>query len=471
MAEPGERRGRWLPVLAGLMTEPSTEMARYRQHWASRLLVNVTAAHRGVAVRQFLVQQIAYWVTVLGLFVADLTEGGDHAGTPGLTSSTWLLVSLVTWLIRLALFVPIYVAPLEEVARSAWLKWLPMLIVAVAGGYWIWTLSLLVADTVSLRELFLCIGFLTISIAMTALWPVTPVAVIVYNLVLWGALSTSLYVRNVAGLPALAFFNSCVLLILWIYVFMSVQAHSKNEALAELQQKTQRTLAARSAFFAGASHDLKQRLHGTKLIIISAKSALREHPDLADTFTCLGKEIDALQGFMGAILDNEKLEALAMNVQLRTVALQSIFQDLDVQFEQTAQSRNVVLRFRFTPLKIGTDAAMLHRILMNLVSNALKFTRPGGEVLVSARRAQGGALIQVWDQGPGIKPDAYERVFEAFHQENATEAAPSSESGYGLGLSVVKQFSDSLGYKVSIASRIGKGTRFTVSVPTGFLLD
>lgn len=465
----------WFRSSKGFSREELREAAEIgsTQGKGHRLLINVTASHHSLAGRQFLVQQIAYWVTVLGVLVADLTEGGEMATHSGVSTSTWLIVSFVTWVVRAALFLPTYIASPATVARSVLLKLLPVFIVIIASGYWIWTLTLFVGPSITLRELFLCVGFLSISIAMTAMWPVTPIAVIIYNVVLWGALSISLYVRGAVQLPALMFFLLCILLILWIYVFISIQANAKlrqaNDALEDLQEKTQRTLAMRSAFFAGASHDLKQRLYGTKLIIISARSALRNYPDLAQALTPLGQEIDSLEGFMGAILDHAKVESLSMDVKLRTVDIQSLFQNLDLQFERTARSKEVALSFRFTPIKIGSDAAMLHRILSNLISNALKFTRPHGKVLVNARKSAGSVLIQVWDQGPGIKPDAQERIFEAFHQEQPD--ATMENQGYGLGLSIVKNLSDSLGYKIRIKSKLGSGTCFTVCVPDGFQLN
>lgn len=457
--------------------EEAATIKRSQAPWQSKL-VNVTTAHRTLAGRQFIIQQIAYWATVLGLAVAVATTPGQNRASMG----TWLVVSFVSWLVRVALFLPTYYVSPAVMAKSVGRKILPLLIIIIACGYWIWTLLLFVGPELTVRELLICAGFITICISMTALWPVTPAAVVIYNVVLWGAFSSILYIRGAAEIPAIIALNLTVIFILWIYIYISVRqvepqmarsdeadiANEKlrqaNKSLKELQEKTQRTLAMRSVFFAGANHDLKQRLHGTKLRFISARAALRPYPEISQALNAVSNEIDSLEEYMGALLEHAKIESLDMEIQLRTIAIQTIFQKLDMQFEKTAQSMGVPLTFRFTTLKIGTDAALLHRILENLISNALKFTR--GRVLVTARKSSRGILIQVWDQGPGIKPDAHERIFEAFHQESDN---PGSK-GYGLGLSIVKLLADGLGYKIKLKSALGRGTCFTVVIPDGFAL-
>jgi signal transduction histidine kinase len=119
------------------------------------------------------------------------------------------------------------------------------------------------------------------------------------------------------------------------------------------------------------------------------------------------------------------------------------------------------LRFRRSRITLNSDFSMLLRILENLVSNALKFTRGG--VLVCARRRGQFLAIEVWDQGPGIKPEAHQRIFDAFYQE--TEDGSAAGNGVGLGLAIVKRFANRLGYQVEVRSALGKGTVFRVLVP------
>ena len=112
---------------------------------------------------------------------------------------------------------------------------------------------------------------------------------------------------------------------------------------------------------------------------------------------------------------------------------------------------------------VSTDASMLLRILENLVSNALKYTRHS--ILVCARRRGNCLALQVWDQGPGIQANAHQRIFEAFHREEEPDAYGRRHEGLGLGLAIVKRFADRLGYAVQVRSVFGKGSCFVVLIP------
>jgi len=112
---------------------------------------------------------------------------------------------------------------------------------------------------------------------------------------------------------------------------------------------------------------------------------------------------------------------------------------------------------------VSTDASMLLRILENLVSNALKYTRES--VLICARQRGPCLELQVWDQGPGIQADAHQRIFEAFHREEGPDEEGRSRKGSGLGLAIVKRFADRLGYAVQVRSVLGRGSCFSVLIP------
>ncbi|WP_454909846.1 hypothetical protein [Variovorax gossypii] len=120
----------------------------------SRSLINVTPAHRHLARRQFLVQQIAYWITVIGLLVAEASA--PILGTE--KTWVWLAVSFTTWAVRIVLFMPLSRLPPAVVKKSLVLKLIPLAIIGIACSYWIWTISLFAGPTLTVRELFMCIG-------------------------------------------------------------------------------------------------------------------------------------------------------------------------------------------------------------------------------------------------------------------------------------------------------------------------
>jgi signal transduction histidine kinase len=103
---------------------------------------------------------------------------------------------------------------------------------------------------------------------------------------------------------------------------------------------------------------------------------------------------------------------------------------------------------------------MLQTILHNLVSNAIKYTEPGGVILVGCRRRGNCLAMQVHDTGIGIPEDQSSAIFATFHRVDATR-----EDGLGLGLSIVKRTAEMLGYRLHVRSVVGRGSCFELEVP------
>jgi CheY-like chemotaxis protein len=121
------------------------------------------------------------------------------------------------------------------------------------------------------------------------------------------------------------------------------------------------------------------------------------------------------------------------------------------------------LDLRIVPsrLWIKSDRRLLPRLMQNLVSNAIKYT-PRGKVLIGVRRRAGFVRLQVLDTGPGIAPDQQQIIFKEFQRVQATAA---SVHGLGLGLSIVERISKVLNHRVHVASEVGRGSAFSVTLP------
>jgi CheY-like chemotaxis protein len=131
-------------------------------------------------------------------------------------------------------------------------------------------------------------------------------------------------------------------------------------------------------------------------------------------------------------------------------------------FALAAQAKGLRLRVRPSLLRVVTDPMLLERILMNLVGNAVRYTRDGG-VLVACRRRGAKARLEVWDTGVGIPAEQREQIFEEFYQAHASvgDRAP----GLGLGLAIVRRLAALLHVTVDLRSREGHGSVFAIEVP------
>jgi signal transduction histidine kinase len=168
---------------------------------------------------------------------------------------------------------------------------------------------------------------------------------------------------------------------------------------------------------------------------------------------------------VNSIMDATKIEAGGVVVECDELPLSEFLDELKLLYEYPL-GKDVTLRWHYAsslPV-IRTDRDKLKHILQNLINNALKFTE-SGHVTVSAHHVAGANRVEltVADTGIGIASEDLGLVFEKFRQLDASRTR--SQGGVGLGLHIVKTFSEVLGGKVSVTSRIGEGTVFTVTLP------
>ena len=234
--------------------------------------------------------------------------------------------------------------------------------------------------------------------------------------------------------------------------------------LAEVQaarEEAEQASLAKSHFFAAASHDLRQPLHSLGLFA----AALGSHVSGTEgrqLVRHVGESIEALKRLFEELLDLSRLDAGHVRVELDDLALQDIFDRLSIEFHAEAVSRELRLRFAPTRLAVHSDAALLHRVLANLVSNALRYTRSGG-VLVGARRRGQRAWIEVYDTGVGIAATEQSRIFDELYQVD--NPGRDRSQGLGLGLAIVRRIANRLQHAITVRSEPGRGSCFRVELP------
>ncbi|MDD2664918.1 MAG: ATP-binding protein [Dechloromonas sp.] len=235
--------------------------------------------------------------------------------------------------------------------------------------------------------------------------------------------------------------------------------------LAGRKDAAERANRAKSRFLAAASHDLRQPMHALSLFATDLQRQvgsgnLRDLPRLAEQISTssalLGEMLDAL-------LDVSRLDVSGIKPEIRACPLQPLFERLDGSCRRDAVDREQRLRFHPTRLWVESDPVMLERMIANLVSNAMRYTPPGGRILVAARRRDGRVVVEVRDSGIGIAPEHQSAIFAEFYQVG--NAAREQGKGLGLGLSIVDRLAKALQIEIGLRSRVGEGTTFMLSLP------
>jgi signal transduction histidine kinase/ActR/RegA family two-component response regulator len=242
------------------------------------------------------------------------------------------------------------------------------------------------------------------------------------------------------------------------------QALEAARAAAEIA-RTQAEIANRSKtqFFAAASHDLRQPLHALGLFAAALAEKVHD-PDVMNVVRSINSSVDALDSLFNELLDISRIDAGVVRVNRHHFPLEPILMRLRTDFAPEADERFLRLNIRPSPLHVDSDPVLVERILRNLVSNALRYTREGGVLLVA--RARGDEVwLDVWDTGIGIPAEEQGRVFEEFFQ--IQNPGRDRRKGLGLGLAIVKRLATLLGAELSLASRVARGTRFRLVVARG----
>ena len=165
---------------------------------------------------------------------------------------------------------------------------------------------------------------------------------------------------------------------------------------------------------------------------------------------------------MNGILDFRKTQEKKMKLSLSTFSLQDALEELVEGFMPAIEKHGIRLKVDVASgIMMTADYEKISSIVYNLLSNALKYTPNGGDIMLSASRVGGDVVLKVADNGVGIPKDDLHQVFDRFFQ-----ADNKSVGGTGIGLAVVKAFAELHGGVVSVKSEEGKGTEFTVSIPT-----
>jgi signal transduction histidine kinase len=233
-----------------------------------------------------------------------------------------------------------------------------------------------------------------------------------------------------------------------------------NDTLARLEH----SVGEMRQFSAALAHELRTPLAALRgeIELTLRRSGLSEEEQtvLASQI----EELDRLARLIDQILTLARAESGQIRLTFKPVDVGALAASLVEQLEPVAQARTIDLRCeRSGEVLVQGDAGWLQRLLLNLLDNAIKFTKEGGHVVLHVSREANRARIDVRDTGIGMPPEVTEHVFERFFQ--ADPARSSDTDGAGVGLSLVKWIVDRHEGTIAVKSRVGEGSTFTVLLP------
>jgi signal transduction histidine kinase len=243
------------------------------------------------------------------------------------------------------------------------------------------------------------------------------------------------------------------------------EVRDANEVLTDVNEKLESALKAKTDFLAMTSHEIRTPLNGIMgmtQVILADERTDQETRERVKLVLGAGQTMQAL---VDDLLDVAKMQTGEIGVHKEPCNLREILSDCANLWraEASAKGLDISLNSDDLPSMVFTDGGRVRQIIFNLLANAIKFT-PQGSVSLSATGQGENIVITVEDSGIGIAGDQLALIFEPFHQVD--NAMSRNFGGAGLGLSICRNIMTALGGTISVDSVVGRGTRFTLTLPS-----
>lgn len=247
----------------------------------------------------------------------------------------------------------------------------------------------------------------------------------------------------------------------------SLSGEDGGAALALIEDVTQQRVAdqARNAFVANATHELRTPLTNIRLYVEEAVDAESDEAVRGKALNVINSEARRLERIVSDMLSVSEIEAGSMALRESDVRTDALFEELERDFEASAQEKGIEMRFELPPkLPVLTgDRDKIAMALHNLVGNAIKYTPAGGDVVVRVEDSDGVFRVEVKDNGIGISDEDCQRVFEKFYR--ARDKRIKHVTGSGIGLALAREVIRLHGGDIEVESEMDEGSRFTLSLP------
>lgn len=270
--------------------------------------------------------------------------------------------------------------------------------------------------------------------------------------------------------------NDSIGILIWLnvgFIVLGILYWAARRRQSKVQGALERAESAnhaKSEFFSRMSHEIRTPMNGIIGMTAIAKKSTQDSEKVTDCLEKIELSASYLMMLLNDVLDMSRIESGKMELEFQAFELKEMFEQISVMFRGKAEESGVKLVIKYDSVsaaQIVGDKLRLSQVLVNLVSNAIKFTPAGGTVTLEAGQknmtdTQVELEFTVTDTGIGISEAFQARIFEPFEQEEKYTAR--QYGGTGLGLSISSSFVNMMGGQISVESRLGEGTKFTVNL-------
>ena len=234
----------------------------------------------------------------------------------------------------------------------------------------------------------------------------------------------------------------------------------KNRLLTQVEE-------LKTNFLSMMSHDLKTpiaRIQGMTEVVLKDTNPLSLRQ--TEALETLGRSSQELLEFVSSILNLGRIESKEIELHLKSRDPNGLLHECIEKLDHLAKNKTIQIVAEFEPLfSARMDVDLIRQVFSNLIENAIKYSPENSRILLSTEEVDGHVIIQVADQGMGIPEDELPHVFDKFYRSKSAKSSPTK--GSGLGLYLAKYFIELHNGTISVDSRLGGGSTFTVNLPTG----
>jgi signal transduction histidine kinase len=245
--------------------------------------------------------------------------------------------------------------------------------------------------------------------------------------------------------------------------YESIKLRFENDDLVQkLEEKTliaEQANTSKSKFLATASHDLRQPLHTSGILLDALKFTLEKDSQTA-ILDKLVHSHNHLSALFDSLLDISNLDSGSVKVNLQSVSIPQLYSSLWEEYHFAAEEKGLTFHIEPIDCYINTDPILMTRVIGNLLSNAIRYTTQGSVTLSAIQESNNQVMVTVADTGIGISNQHHRQIFDEFEQLNNSHR--DHRLGLGLGLSIVKRLSRLLDHKIHLVSEKNSGSIFSL---------